>query len=75
MDVADKITVKYQSIDGYNETRKYKTLNGARRFAQKWVGKHPEISENFRYAISADGIGKITCFGCTVKELFPESNG
>jgi len=52
------ITVRYSSIDGYSEKRKFKTLAGARAYAQKWVGKNPEMGST--YAVSSDGIGKIT---------------
>jgi hypothetical protein len=66
------ITVYYESIDRFRKTRKYKTLKGAQRFAEKMVGPTPEVSINFGYAVSPDGIGKITCDGCTVWQLFPK---
>jgi hypothetical protein len=64
------ITVRYSSIDGFGERREFHTLGGARTFAHYWIGQHPEMGST--YAISGDGIGKITCEGCTLKELFPE---
>lgn len=65
------IIVTYRSIDGYSQRRTFKTLKGARRFAHKWVGSHPEISEAFQYAVSGDGIGRVTWSGCTANDLFP----
>lgn len=64
------IKVTYESIDGVCKTRKYKTLRGAQAFAHKWVGKHPDIGG--WYAVSFDGIGKITVDGCSIHDLFPE---
>jgi hypothetical protein len=66
----DLITVRYFSIDRYRETRHYRTLKGAQRYAHHWIGAHPEIGQG--YAISGDGVGRITCKGCTLRELFPE---
>mgnify|MGYP003585373323 CR=1 FL=1 len=62
------ITVNYRSIDGYSQTRKYKTLAGAQKFAQAWVGKAPDLG-GF-YAVSYDGVGRITCDGCPIEVLF-----
>ena len=64
-----KITVRYSSIDRYSKTRKFKTLKGAQKFAHEWVGEHPELG--WGYAVSFDGIGKITVEGVTLAELFP----
>jgi hypothetical protein len=52
-----KITVRYQAVDNYRDTRKFKTLRGAQRYAQRMVGVNPELARH--YAISDDGIGKI----------------
>jgi hypothetical protein len=64
------IKVTYSSIDRYRVSRVYKTLERARKFAQDWVGKHPEIGSH--YAVSGDGIGKVTVVGATLRELFPD---
>jgi hypothetical protein len=66
-----KIRVQYSSIDGYRETKVFKTLAGAQRYAHKYVGAHPEIGSS--YAISGDGVGKIMVEGVTEAELFPDS--
>lgn len=62
------IKVKYSSVDGYRSTRPFKTLKGARKFAQDRVGKNPEMGST--YAVSGDGIGKIQVEGCALAELF-----
>lgn len=67
------ITIVYSSVDGGWTTRKFKTLKGARAFAHKWVGGHPEIGSS--YAVSGDGIGKVTVQGATLAELFPAAAG
>jgi len=65
-----KITVRYSSIDHYHKSRSFKTLEGARKFAHHWVGEGPEIG--IGYAVSGDGIGKITVSGCSLYDLFPK---
>ncbi len=65
-----EIKVRYSTIDRFTETRKFKTLDGARKFAQNWIGRHPEIGGH--YAVSGDGIGKITVSGATLADLFPQ---
>jgi hypothetical protein len=67
--VLEGITVTYSSIDGARKTRRFKSLEGARAFACKWVGEHPEVGTG--YAVSADGVGKVTVSGATLAELFP----
>jgi hypothetical protein len=58
-----EITVRYSTIDHFRETRKFRSLKGAMRYAHRRVGPHAEISPNFGYAVSEDGIGKITVEG------------
>lgn len=68
------ITVTYTSIDRLRKKRSFKTLAGARRFAHKWVGPHPDIGYDEisgGYAVSFDGIGKVTWSGCVSANLFP----
>lgn len=64
------IRVRYESIDRFSKTRRFKTLAGAQKFAQKYVGETPELGSF--YAVSGDGIGKVTCDGCSVRDLFPK---
>lgn len=63
-----QIRVCYQSIDGARKVRKYKSLQGARKFAAYWVGENPDLGSN--YAISGDGVGKIMVEGCSLRVLF-----
>lgn len=65
----DKIRVHYNSIDRARQHRDFRTIDGARRYAQRWVGEYPEIGPS--YAVSGDGIGKIRVTGCTLADLFP----
>lgn len=64
------IRLRYQSIDGVNKVRSFRTLAGARRWAQEWVGADAEIASS-GYAISFDGVGKVTVEeGTTLDALF-----
>jgi hypothetical protein len=62
------IKVKYSSVDGGRSSRPFKSLKGARKFAQRMIGKNPEMGST--YAVSGDGIGKIQVEGCALAELF-----
>jgi hypothetical protein len=64
-----KISVHYSTIDRFSIRRTFATLAGAQRFAAKYLGDHPEIGRG--YAISSDGIGRVTCQGCALSDLFP----
>ena len=63
-----KIKVTYTSVDGARIRKTFKTIAEARAFAVHWVGEHPELGRT--YAVSGDGVGKITVEGCTLAELF-----
>lgn len=63
------IKVRYQACDGFKQTRKYKTLKGAQRYAQERIGEFPEMGSD--YAVSGDGIGTIRVEGACLYELFP----
>lgn len=62
------IKVRYSSIDGFSKRRSFKTIKAARAFAVRYVGETPELGST--YAVSFDGIGKVTVTGCTLRELF-----
>lgn len=70
MNTKKPIKVTYTSVDRYTRSQRFKTLEQAQRFAHRWVGEHPEIGRS--YAISGDGIGKITVKGASLSDLFPE---
>lgn len=64
------IKLTYSSVDGFRKNRSFKTLKAAQKFAQQWVGAHPEIGAG--YAVAGDGIGKVTVTeGASLAELFP----
>jgi hypothetical protein len=68
------IKVHYSSVDRFSQTRSFKTLEGARRYAMRWVGEHPEVGG--WYAVSGDGMGKVTVTGdATLRDLFPDAEG
>jgi hypothetical protein len=69
MSTSTLIAITYTSIDRYRVTRRYRTLDGARAFAQEYVGRFPSIGSS--YAVSDDGIGKITVCGASLADLFP----
>ena len=65
------IKISYQASDGYRMNRQFKTLKGARAFAQNWVGKYPDVGA--WYAVSQDGVGRIMVSGVNIRELFQET--
>lgn len=68
------IIVTHKAVDGGYDRRTFKTLEGARKFAWHWVGENAEVSWSYGYAISDDGIGKVTVKGdATVFDLFPRA--
>jgi hypothetical protein len=68
------IKLRYSTIDRFSETRTFKTLKGAQKYAHGRVGASPEISRTFGYAVDANGIGKVEIReGATLDQLFPSS--
>jgi len=67
-----QISVFYSSVDRPSRRvkRTYTSIERASEFARHWIGNHPEIGSS--YAVSSDGVGKITVKGATLQELFPE---
>jgi hypothetical protein len=64
------VIVTYTSIDRCYKRRVFKTLEGAQKFACRYVGETPELGTG--YAVSPDGVGKVTCQGCALLQLFPK---
>jgi hypothetical protein len=62
------IKIYRTSIDGCRSVRSFKSLKGARKFATDAVG--PQDAFGGHYAVSNDGIVKVTWAGCTRAELF-----
>jgi hypothetical protein len=75
--MATLIKVKYSTIDRFTKRGSFKTIAGARKFAHKWVGKHPDISYSYGYAVSDSGTGKVEIDGevdgrpVRWKDIFP----
>ena len=63
-----KIVVHYSTIDHFSKRRTFATLAGARRFAQKYLGEHPEQGNELCRQL--DGVGKITVDGASLADLF-----
>ena len=68
----DTIRVTASSVDG-ETTRTFKTLEGAREFARKRVGAHPDIGSS--YAVSGDGVSWVSVSGVSLSELFGTHGG
>ncbi len=66
--MSEAISVVYKSVDGARISRKFATVAGARRFAVRYVGEHPDIGST--YAVSSDGIGKVEVSGIALRDLF-----
>jgi len=66
-----EVRVLVRTVDHHSETRRFKTLAGARRFAHKWVGEAPDLG--LWYAVSFDGMVTVTVYGATLAEVFPKS--
>lgn len=68
------IKVTRSACDGFRETKTFKTLNGARKYAENAVGRAPEFGRD--YAVSFDGICTIHVReGCELRDLFPHVQG
>lgn len=66
------ISVSVMPIGGRWQTRKYKRLDHARRFAQKHAGRHPGLQAS--HAISNNGQVQVRCKGCLLAHLFPAAS-
>ena len=62
------IKMRYSTIDRYSKSATFKTVEGARKFAKKYLGDYFDIG--YSYAVSGDGVGKVTIVsGATWAEL------
>jgi len=62
------IKIYFSSIDGITKTHSFKTIEGARQFALKVVGE--QDVDGGLYAVSDDGVVRITWAGISRAELF-----
>lgn len=65
------IKVHYCSIDGVHKMKRCQTLREAQLWAINWVGQYPEVGSH--YAVSGDGVGKVTVEGASITDLFPQT--
>lgn len=65
------IRIRVSTLDGLNETKRFKSLADARKFAKRYVGKSPELGAN--YAVSQHGDAKVEVQGIALEKLFAES--
>ena len=63
------IKTTYRAIDGYTEEQVFSDLDDAITYAHKQIGSKVEIGSG--YAVSYDGVGKITVIGCLLKDIWP----
>jgi hypothetical protein len=63
------ITLTVRTVDHWRETRHYKTLKGARKFAHRVVGPHPDLGGG--YVVSFYGDTVLVFDGASYNELFP----
>ncbi len=64
------ITVYYRAIDGYTETGLFTNLEDATVYAHNKVGVKADLG--FNYAVSFDGVGKVTVVGCALTDIWKE---
>lgn len=65
-----EITIHLKSSDGYNATRHFKTLAGARKFAREKMGQYYDIGS--WYAVSGSGTLRMTAEGATLEALLAQ---
>lgn len=68
-----EIKLRYTTIDRFSESRSFKSLDGAQRYARRRMGNMFDISEAFGYIVSSDGVGKLTVSGISPAKLMGET--
>jgi hypothetical protein len=63
------IIVRMRSVDDGARSRRFNNIESARAWAKTWLGEYFDISHTFGYAISGDGVCKITCEGVDIYTL------
>lgn len=66
------IIVRMRSVDDGHRSRRFNNIESARAWAKTWLGPYFDISYTFGYAISGDGVCKITCEGVSIFELLDQ---
>ena len=68
--LAPVIKLRYSTLDGFRESRSFKTLAGAKAYATRRVGTAYDVSLAFNYAVDMFGTGKLSIVaGTTWKDL------
>jgi len=62
------IRTSYRTVDRYYESRRFKTLAGARKYARKRMGENCDYGMS--YAVDMYGTGRLRVTGATLTELF-----
>lgn len=67
------IKLRFSTLDGIRKTKAFKSLKGARKAAHAWIGADADVGGH--YAVSTDGVVKLTVEGCTLADIFgPEKD-
>ncbi len=69
-----EITVRNRAIDDFKEDKEFVNLEDTREYCIKYLGENFDIGSFLSgdpYAISGDGINRLTVEGATWQELFP----
>lgn len=51
------LKLRYSSIDGFSQSRTFKTVAGAEAFVTRWLGQN--FDRGGSYLVAGDGVGKI----------------
>ena len=63
------IRLTCRTVDRCRKTARFTTIEGARRFAHRWIGEQANLGPG--YAVSFDGVATLTADGCSLAELWP----
>jgi hypothetical protein len=69
----DVIRVRYSTIDRFSESKRFKTLKGARAYVARRLGTSYDLGGN--YAVSGDGVGKLMANVPMTLLVAPETSG
>ncbi len=65
------IKIRTRAVDGGGESRTFKTLEGARKYASKVLG--PNFDVGMGYAVSGSGTLTLRVAGANLSDLFPQT--
>ncbi len=67
-----EIKISNSAVDGFVESKTYKTIKGARKYLEKWAGSFYDVVGNV--LITGDGINKLTVKGAKISEILTTKN-